>query len=1366
MRKILSLCLALALAVSAVPNAALAAEAGVAAPVSEVQEAWEETARGSAETVQAPQEEPLPEKVAEEEAEPAPDDAGLTGADRSEEPAPDLLPEPAAQTQDVSGTRSVVASGTCGDNVTWTLDSSGLMTIAGTGPMQDLYSSGNRPYSAYSEDVKVLKFEEGVTSAGRLGFVGFSNLTTILFADSITHIGTGAFQYASKLSQISFPSNLKYIGGNAFGHCSSLTEVTIPATVNTIGESPFRRCKALTAINVDSGNTGFTSVDGVLFDKQKTKLIGYPTGKTGNYTCPGTVKTIGRFSFTGSTGLTGIDLPTGLTMIESYAFDDCSSLQSITIPGGVTDIQRNVFDGAGLTQITFQGELPTLGEDPEIVADPDSVFLNVTATVMYPPLECWEDEESRQDYGGHLTWVLNDTCGDSATWYQEGNDLYIAGSGDMWDFSSASAQPWYWVRNKINYAEIGSGVTRIGTRAFYEMPELDSVYISPGVKQIGNFAFLRCPDLNTIYVDPANTVFGSEDGVLMNKLRTTLYAYPNAYSSAYVIPDSVTTIKAYAFGNCGGLMSVTIPDSVETVEAYAFNECRNLATVVFQGSAPSALMSYAFCEVTADVLYPADDASWTDSVRQNYGGRLTWIPCSSGNSCGESVWWTLEEGLLSIFGTGAMTDFTRTSPAPWAGRRSEIRYVAVGQGVTRIGNMAFESCPNLTEATLPAGLETIGARAFFQCTSLPRIFIPEDVRSLGDFAFSYCDAMTEFEVGSDSPYFTDIDGVLANKAKTEIICCPGGRFFGFTIPSTVTVIRKDAFFMCSRMTEITMPSGLTTIGNEAFYGCSSVFRLVVPETVTSIGYRAFGQCTCLEAVVFLGSAPTIAADGTFADVTADAFYPEGDATWTESVRQNYGGTITWVAVPMENRIGNTVFWRLAEGVMTVFGSGESWDYPTAYPSFYDRRDEITSVVVEDGVRGLGDYLFYDLLKAEEMTIPASVSSVGAYCICICSSLKKVTFCGEAPRFTDTSFSRSEFTAYYPWGDETWTEEVRRDYDGTVTWVAYLPGGILPVDFAHSASFGNDLAINYYIEADAIPEGATFKLVGEKDVWNADGSSKTVETFEITNYTTGTTAGITEHKFVFKGIAAKQMGDEVRVKLVGEMPGAPGEEPAAFESEWDAYSVADYARSRLEKSTKPFFKTLLVDMLNYGAAAQTYFNYRTNAPVNADLTPAQQALGTQADITNEGVPEAGTAPLSGTPMVLWTGKIAVFGNTIEPKYYFELAEGVSPEDVRLRLQYTSVDGSTKTETLNATDALYDEGNHEYALSFAGVAAKDMGQQVRAWFIDANDQKVSDTILYGLENYFFNRLEKSTDENFKTLIRAVLKYSRSAKAYFQH
>ena len=135
------------------------------------------------------------------------------------------------------------------------------------------------------------------------------------------------------------------IGSCAFHGCSSLTSITIPNSVTSIGIA-FDWCKKLTQINVDTANTVYSSVNGVLFNKEKTKLIRYPIGKADtSYSIPDGVTSIGDYAFSWCSSLTSITIPDGVTIIDRNAFQYCRSLTSITIPDSVTYISAEAFDG-------------------------------------------------------------------------------------------------------------------------------------------------------------------------------------------------------------------------------------------------------------------------------------------------------------------------------------------------------------------------------------------------------------------------------------------------------------------------------------------------------------------------------------------------------------------------------------------------------------------------------------------------------------------------------------------------------------------------------------------------------------------------------------------------------------------------------------------------------------------------------------------------------------------------------------------------------------------------------------------------------------------------------------------------------------
>lgn len=184
-----------------------------------------------------------------------------------------------------------------------------------------------------------------------------SDITSVSLPDSITAIGSYAFVWCINLASINIPSGVTLIGMCAFSGCTSLTEIYIPASVTYIGKTAFYGCTELNNISVASDSGEYCSVDGVLFNKDKTVLYTYPLGKPDKtYAVPDTVTELYESAFDGCTSLTGITLPNGLEIIGDYALLGCSSLTDINIPDSVTKIGDLNFYKNENIQITYKGK--------------------------------------------------------------------------------------------------------------------------------------------------------------------------------------------------------------------------------------------------------------------------------------------------------------------------------------------------------------------------------------------------------------------------------------------------------------------------------------------------------------------------------------------------------------------------------------------------------------------------------------------------------------------------------------------------------------------------------------------------------------------------------------------------------------------------------------------------------------------------------------------------------------------------------------------------------------------------------------------------------------------------------------------------
>jgi hypothetical protein len=158
-------------------------------------------------------------------------------------------------------------------------------------------------------------------------------------------------------------STFTQIGNRAFGFCPSLTSITIPATVTKIDDNAFYPCANLASIHAAEANLTYTSIDGILYSKDKTGLVLYPAGKKGAFTIPDGVTYIRAWAFYGCSGLTSVTMPDSLTSIGCAAFSTCHGLKTLTIGNGVTSIDEwAFFNCKALASVTIGSNVKRIGE--------------------------------------------------------------------------------------------------------------------------------------------------------------------------------------------------------------------------------------------------------------------------------------------------------------------------------------------------------------------------------------------------------------------------------------------------------------------------------------------------------------------------------------------------------------------------------------------------------------------------------------------------------------------------------------------------------------------------------------------------------------------------------------------------------------------------------------------------------------------------------------------------------------------------------------------------------------------------------------------------------------------------------------------
>lgn len=583
----------------------------------------------------------------------------------------------------VTGDVSITAEGASGSNPTEITFISGALTyktldnstVAVTGITDATKTEYTIPSTVMHNNKNYT-----VTKIGEDAFVKATGLLSIDIPSSVITIEKAAFAACEKLQSVTLHEGLKTIGREAFSGCASLQSIDIPASVTQIEEGAIEDCLQLSEITVKEGNQQYTSVDGVLFNNIKNKLLAYPNGHGATYTIPSNVTCIGRGAFAGCEALTDITIPEGVRVIEQEAFKWCSGLTSITIPESIVvlniiDVRYDfpsVFEGCDETLQEIHWKSPT-------------------------PIDLGE-------YGQHVFFYYSD---DIQTGHSTCKLFVPKGSKTAYE----QADGWKYFKNILEEDEETEVVVPFTLNGVtYEVADTSTVHIT-GITD----------NTKAEYTIPSTV---TNKGKTYTVTAIGYEAFKESKLTSIILPESLITIGEDAFKYCRELARIEIPSKVETIEDGAFLCCSKLEAVTLKEGL-NAIKESAFteCSSLTSIEIPAsvtliDDGAFDSCI------QLAQITVKSGNQQYAS-----KEGVLFDKKITALHTYPNMKGTSYE----------IPQGVKHINTYAFMACSNLTEIIIPEGVETMGEVIFDGCTGLKSITLPVSLKSFGKGLIDHCD---------------------------------------------------------------------------------------------------------------------------------------------------------------------------------------------------------------------------------------------------------------------------------------------------------------------------------------------------------------------------------------------------------------------------------------------------------------------------------------------------------------------------------------------------------------------------------------------------------------------------------------------------
>ena len=516
----------------------------------------------------------------------------------------------------------------------------------------------------------------GVKSISNDTFRNCIALEMVILPENLEYIGNYAFQYCSKLTSIDIPDKVTELNDNTFTNCSSLKNVSIGSGCASISSTAFSNTTALENISVSGDNAKYISVDGVLYNKEKTTLVLYPKNRAGEFVIPDTVTSIADYAFDNVPNLTKITIGENVKSVGKGAFRNCNSLKTVIFKDS-----NNVSKSIG-----------------------DYAFYNCPAL-------------SEVDFGNAVTSIGSYafTTNKSLESIEFPDSLESIGYGAFSSLSSGNTGSY--VASSLKTVKFGTGLKTISNYAFYCNESLSSLeFTGSNLTTIGQSAFRECTALNELNLTGSNLSVGS-------------YAfYRDSSLKSVTLGSGVKSIGNNAFDSCSTLKNIHIGNDVEEITYRSFYNNYGLKQVVL-GKGLKLISNQAFTGYSNLTVYCYEDTYCHEYakgmsnvdikfIRDNY--YVVDLKASAVSSNSVTMSWKKPNGYDAIdhyiiYKNGAKYDETTDQTYTDINLKSGEEYVYGVVAVDKEGVISEEKTVSVTPA----------------CTSVKSIALPNNKTDIG-----------------------------------------------------------------------------------------------------------------------------------------------------------------------------------------------------------------------------------------------------------------------------------------------------------------------------------------------------------------------------------------------------------------------------------------------------------------------------------------------------------------------------------------------------------------------------------------------------------------------------------------------------------